>query len=66
MVRERRSRDPELILNIADHQPLRVGSQQELHDAQTRLRPHRCKHISIASDLAGTESSFHTSIILEV
>src|ERR1700680_590756 len=47
MMRERRIRNLELFLKFTNHQPLRMRRQQQLHNPETRLRPHRRKHIGV-------------------
>jgi hypothetical protein len=37
-----------------------------LHDAQSWLGPHGCKHVGIAYDLFRVVTSCHTSIVLEI
>src|SRR5258708_29554393 len=71
MVRKRGARDVELVLNLGDHESLRVRGKQQLHDEQPRLGAHGRKHIGVARDtlavrpklVGGTD---HISIILEI
>src|SRR6516165_1252487 len=40
MMRQGRGGNPQFILNVTNNEPLGVSGQQELHDAQSRLRTH--------------------------
>ena len=66
MMGKRRRWDPQLVLNVSHDQSLRMGGQQELHDAQARLGPHGRKHIRVANDLFSVVTGCHSSIILEI
>jgi len=50
MMGEGGRRDLEIALNIAHDEALRMGRQQQLHDAQSRLRTHRGEHVREARD----------------
>ena len=66
MMGERGGGDAQLVLDIADHQSLRVGGQKKLHDAQPGLRAHGGEHVGVAGDLFRVLASSHSSIILEI
>src|SRR5216684_3155862 len=50
MVRKRGAGDLELVLNFADHQPLRMRGKQQLHDPQARFGAHGRKHVGVAGN----------------
>jgi len=62
MMRERRVRNLKLFPYVADNEPVGVGRQQALHDAQTRLGPHRREHVGEARDFLGVVSGRHIDI----
>ena len=55
----------ELAADFADDQAVGMGGEQELHDPQPRLSPHRREHVGILCDVLGARS-FHISIIIEI
>src|SRR5215470_7036632 len=65
MMRERRVRNLELFLYVADDQSLRVRRKQRPQNPQPRLRPQRRKHIRILRNLAFSNLA-HISIIAEI
>ncbi len=50
MVGERGVGDFEFTLNLADDQAFRMGGEQQLHDAESRLGSHGGKHIGVFGD----------------
>jgi hypothetical protein len=69
MMRQRRTRNAELLLKFPNHQPLRMRRQQQLHNPQTSLGPHRRKHIGIPHHLIPVDlfvRSHHRSIFAEI
>jgi hypothetical protein len=51
VMRERRRSDIELHLNIAHDHTLRMGGNQQMHNAQARLRAHRREHIRESGEI---------------
>jgi len=69
VVRKSRAGNPELALDIADDQAVRVRGKQQLHDAEPRLGSHGGKHVSISRHLVGitfTGPWSHISMIAEI
>jgi hypothetical protein len=50
VVRKRGASRLQLACDVAHHQPLRMGGQQQTHDAQTRLGAHGREHVGKAGD----------------
>src|SRR4051812_25917805 len=63
MMRERGVRYLEFSADFTDYQAVRVGGEQQAHDAESRLRSHRGQHVGVARDVFRARRSFHISII---
>ena len=59
MMRKGRSGNPQLALDVAHDQAVRMRRKQKLHDAQPRLRPHRREHIGVFGNV-------HISMLVEI
>ena len=53
MMRQRGIGDAQLVLDFAHDQTLRVGREQQLHDAEPGLGSHGGEHVGVAGDLFG-------------
>src|SRR5216683_2710599 len=69
MMRQRRIGNLQFPLDVPNHQSLGMRRQQQLHDPEPRLRPHRREHIGIlryALCFLSVRFIFHISIIAEI
>ena len=61
VVGERRAGNAELLLDLGDDQPVRMGRQEQPHDAEAGLGTHRRKHVGQPRDVDGAILNIHTS-----
>jgi hypothetical protein len=61
-MRKRGTGNFEFCLNVTNYQAIRMGRQQQLHDAKSGFGPHRREHIGEACDFG----HLHSSILAEI
>ena len=64
-MRERRAGNAELSLDLGDDQTVRMGRQQQAHDAQAGLGAHGGHHVGEPGDVDGVIFGIHNSTTIK-
>src|SRR5438552_17945905 len=66
VMRQRRARDLQLLLNLSHDHAVGMTRQKQSHDSQSRRRAHRRQHLRVSGHLGICAPWFHISTIIEI